>query len=393
MKTVLFAWEHGGGFGHIANLERFAALLKRHGIRPVFVLKHPEAARLLESDVEIFQAPPWPVTASDESHSFRSTATMHDQLVSAGLADEHDLRSLLQSWDDLLKAIAPDLVVADSAPAASMMSRGRIPVIIVGNGYTAPPGDMKRFPPLHRVHPPRWKEDETLGTVNRVLRSLGRPPLERLPQIFSGDAQIVLTFPVLDPYDLQRSGPLAGPIFDSPPLESRKDADNIFVYLSRGVLSKLPFDIVPALLPLASRLIISAPDIASGQSDDLMRRGARVYSQHLPLSETLASARLVIHFGGGGLAAHAIAAGIPQLVMATHIEQLLNGLQLEKARIGKVIDSFEPQVDISKSLDAILADDGMRQHAAQAGHEHRDMLISMKPLETFEAAALQLLGK
>lgn len=392
MKTVLFAWEQGGGLGHVANLERFAALLKHHDIRPVFVLKHPETARLLKTDAEILQAPPWPVTAPDNSNSFRSTATMHDQLVSAGLADEHNLRSLLQSWDDLLKNIAPDLVVADSAPAASMMSRGRIPLIVVGNGYTAPPGEMKRFPLLHRVHPPRWSEEETLGTVNRVLRSLARAPLERLPQIFSGDTQIVLTYPVLDPYDLQRSGPLAGPIFDRPPIESRKDAETIFVYLSRGVLSALPVDIVPALLPLAGRLVISAPDMAREQSDDLLRRGAQISPQHLPLSEMLASARLVIHFGGGGLAAQALAAGVPQLVVATHIEQLLNGLQLETAGLGKVIDSFEPQVEIASSLDAILADDGLRQQAAQAGHEHRGMFPSMKPLETFEAAALKLLG-
>lgn len=393
MKTVLFAWERGGGFGHIANLGRFAAQLKRHEIRPVFVLKHPEAAHLLETDAKILQAPPWPVTAPDGNRSFHSTATMHDQLASAGLANEHGLRSLLQAWDGLLNAIAPDLVVADSAPAASIMSRARIPLIITGNGYTAPPGDMKRFPLLHRVHPPRWNEEETLGTVNRVLRLVGRPPLEQLPQIFSGDEEIVLTFPILDPYDLQRSGPLVGPIFDSPPLEGRKDADNIFVYLSRGVLSNLPFDIVPALLPHASRLIISAPDMAREHTDDLLRRGAQVSAQHLPMSETLAASRLVIHFGGGGLAAHAIAAGIPQLVVATHIEQLLNGLQLQNARLGKVIDSFESQADISRSLDAILADDGMRQHAAQAGHEHREMLTSMKPLETFEVAASKLLGR
>lgn len=388
MKTVLFAWEHGGGFGHIANLGRFAALLKQHDVRAVFVLKNPEASHLLGANAEVLQAPSLPT-----AQSFRSTATMHDQLASAGLADEHGLRSQLQSWGDIFKAVSPDLVVADYAPAASLMARGRIPLIVVGNGYTAPPGDMKRFPPLHRVHPPRWNEGETLGTVNRVLRSLERPVLERLPQIFSGDAQIVLTFPVLDPYDLQRSQPLTGPIFDSPPLEGWKDADDIFVYLSRGVLGALPFDIVPALVPFASRLVMSAPDMANWQSNDLLRRGARVFPQHLPLSETLASARLAIHFGGGGLAAHAIAAGVPQLVLATHIEQLLNGLQLEKAGLGKVIDSFEPQIDISKSLEAILADDHRRQQAMQAGHEHRNMLTTMKPLETFEAAALRLLAK
>jgi UDP:flavonoid glycosyltransferase YjiC (YdhE family) len=393
MKTVLFAWEHGGGFGHIANLGRFAALLKDCEIRPVFVLKDPKAADLLEADAKILQAPPWPAAASDENRSYRSTVTMHDQLASAGLADEQGLRSLLQAWDAILTTVDPDLIVADYAPAASMMARGRIPLIVVGNGYTVPPGDMKRFPLLHRVHPPRWSEDETLATVNRVLRSLDRPPLKQLPQMFSGDAQMVLTFPVLDPYDLQRSSPLAGPIFDSPPLEARMDANSIFVYLSRGVLSALPFDIVPQLLPFADRLVISAPDILSEQSYDLLRRGARVYPQHLPLSETLASTRLVIHFGGGGLAAHAVAAGIPQLVVATHIEQLLNGLQLKKARLGRVIDSYQPQAGISNALDAILADDDMRQYTTQAGHEHRSMLASMKPLETFKAAALKFLAQ
>ncbi|MGL4559424.1 MAG: glycosyltransferase, partial [Afipia sp.] len=152
------------------------------------------------------------------------------------------------------------------------------------------------------------------------------------------------------------------------------------------------FDIVPALIPFASRLVISAPDMARQQSDDLSRRGAQIFSQHLPLSETLASAQLVVHFGGGGLAAHAVAAGVPQLVVATHIEQLLNGLQLEKAGLGKVIDSVGPQVDIPASLDAILADDSRRQQAVRAGHAHREMLKTMKPLETFEAAALRLLG-
>lgn len=392
MKTVLFAWERGGGFGHTATLAYFAEVLKRHQVRPVFVLRQPDTAKLSGLDAEILQAPAWPADVASDSDAPRSTATMHDQFVSAGLADEHGLRSLLRAWDDILATTAPDLVVADSAPAASLMSRGRIPLIVAGNGYTAPPGEMKRFPLLHRVMPPRWNEDETLEIVNRVLQSLTRVPLERLPQIYSGDAQIVLTFPMLDPYDLQRSGPLAGPIFDTPPMESRKDAADVFVYLSQGVLSRLPFDIGQTLLPLASRLVISAPDLPREQCDRLARRGARISSQHLPLSQTLASSRLVVHFGGGGLAAHAIAAGVPQLILATHIEQLLNGQQIEKAGIGNVLDSHDPQIDIARTLQKILADNNLQQQAAQAGDTHREMLKTMKPLETFEAAALKLLG-
>lgn len=393
MKTILFAWERGGGLGHIANLTRFSAVMKRHDVRPVFVLRQPEAIQLLNADARAIQAPPWPADIEGGNGAPRSTATMHDQLVSAGLADEQGLRSMLRAWDGILATTAPDLVVADYAPAASLMARGRIPLIITGNGFTAPPGDMRRFPLLHRVTPPRWNEDQTLQTVNRALQSLNRPALEHLPQIFAGDAQIILTFPVLDPYDLQRSEGLAGPVLDSLPLEGQKGASDVFVYLSQGVVSRLPFDIVQTLLPLANRLVISAPDMTREQSDILARNGARMSSHHLPLSETLASSRLVVHFGGGGVAAHAIAAGIPQLIFATHIEQLLSGLQIEKAGLGKVVDSFMPKVDIAQSLESILADESLRQQAARAGHAHREMLRTMNPLETFEAAALKILSR
>ena len=115
-------------------------------------------------------------------------------------------------------------------------------------------------------------------------------------------------------------------------------------------------------------------------------------AQHFPLSETLASSRLVIHFGGGGLAAQAIAAGVPQLIFATHIEQLLNGLQIDNAGLGKVVDSHDPRIDIARAPERILADESLRQQAAFAGRAHRDMLKTMKPLDTFEAAALRLLN-
>jgi len=115
-------------------------------------------------------------------------------------------------------------------------------------------------------------------------------------------------------------------------------------------------------------------------------------SKHLPLRETLAASRLVIHFGGGGLAAQAIAAGVPQLIFATHIEQLLNGLQIENAGLGKVIDSHNPQIDIARAPKHILADNALREQTARAGHAHRDMLKTMKPLDTFEATALNLVG-
>jgi hypothetical protein len=52
-----FAWERGGGLRPYRNLTRFARVLRRHQIRPVFVLKQPETARLLDAGAGSSGAP------------------------------------------------------------------------------------------------------------------------------------------------------------------------------------------------------------------------------------------------------------------------------------------------------------------------------------------------
>lgn len=393
MKTVLFTWELGGGMGHVMSLSRFAARLARHDVRLVAAAKNLESARILhDAGVETLQAPQWPVDfLTSAERATQSSATMHDVLAAFGLAEEDALRKLLGQWDAILKAVQPDLVVADYAPLSGLMSYGRIPLLIAGNGYTLPPSEMKRFPLIHRSYAPQLNEEETLATVNRALRSVGRSALERLPQIFAADARFVETFPLLDPYAVQRLAPANGPVFESPPIARGPDADAILVYLSRGC--ELHPDIVDALQPFASRLYIHAPELTSDQSADFARQGARIHANMLPLRETLPAARLVIHLGGSGLAAEALTAGVPQLVLATHIEQQLNGAVLEDAGLGQMIRAFDAQSRISSGMiEALLADDAMAQRAIRVGEQHRDMLETLNPLATFETAAVNLLN-
>lgn len=393
MKTVLFAWELGGGIGHVTSMSRLAARLRRHGIRLCAAMANLHSAQILrDAGVETFQAPPWPVVSfTPAERAAQSSVSMSDLLASCGLADEQAARAMLCAWDDILGAIRPDLVVADYAPMASLTSRGRIPLIVIGNGYTLPPSEMKRFPLLHRFHPPRWKEEEVLATVNRALRSIGQSSLERLPQIFSGDATLVETLPLLDPYDLQRAEPADGPILGSPPVPRGQDASAILVYVSHG--HKLRPDVVEALRPFANRLYIHAPELTAEQSDDFARSGARIHLAPILLRETLPSSRLAIHLGGTGLAAEAIAAGVPQLVLATHNEQELNGCALESAGIGRMFKGFDPQARLAPDvIHALVSDEELTQRAILVGEQHRDMLKTMNPLEKFEAAALRLLN-
>jgi UDP:flavonoid glycosyltransferase YjiC (YdhE family) len=391
MKTVLLAWELGGGMGHVITLGRLAKRLRKSDLRLVAAVKNLDAARILYSQgIEIVQAPRWlSASMSPAQIAKTSSATMGDMLATAGLADAQGLRRLLREWDDLFSQIKPDLVIGNLAPAASLVARGQLPLMLVGDGYTLPPAAMTQFPPLHSMSPP-GNENETLTVLNTVLQSRRQAQLDYLPQIFSGDANMVLTFPLLDPYAAHRTGPLHGPILDYEPIASNPKAQSIFIYLSRGY--PLHQDIPGAFLAHAQRLRIHAPGLSAEQARDLIRAGAVVLHDPIEPAQALASASLVIHFGGSGIAAEALLAGIPQLVLSMQVEQWLNGSALQGAGLGRVVRAYDPTSNISPEVDSLLEDSAVARAAADAGRRHRDLLGRPDVLATFENACRELLG-
>lgn len=392
MKTVLFAWELGGGFGHIASMRRYATRLAGHGVRMVAVVRNPKSAGVLaDLGVEILRAPPWPEASfTSRQRAETSSATLGDSLAIAGLADADALAGLFAHCSDIFKNVRPDLLVADYAPAAALVARGRVPLMIAGNGYTVPPGDMTHFPILQRNVPPAWEEMRLLTIINKAGRACGIAPLERLPQLFSADGYLVETFPLLDPYDLQRTVPVDGPAFDRMPVAKRKTADNILVYFASGYAIRR--DVVRMLLPFAKKLKIYAPDLSFIDRSRLRLAGAKIHRKQIDLADALASSRLAVHFGGSGFASHAIAAGVPQLIVAAQIEQELTGMALERAKIGKLVRGHDPKAEIdAANVSALLADISLAEHAAQSGEMHRDMLRDLDPLAAFEHRSLDLL--
>jgi UDP:flavonoid glycosyltransferase YjiC (YdhE family) len=392
-KTVLFAWELGGGMGHVTTLYRLAKCLKHPDVRLVAAVKNPGAAAVLAAlGVEIVQAPPWPSASMTEAQISRSSSsTMGDILATAGLADPAGLRLLLQGWDDCFIRIKPDLVVAEMAPAAALVARGQVPLLMVGNGFTLPPSEMMRFLPLHRLTPPAFGEEQTLSILNAVLTSRGQTRLDWLPQLFSADARLVLTFPLLDPYRLQRAQPVDGPVFDHAPHAAEPDAGSIFAYFSPGY--PLHRDIVGALLAQASRLEIHAPELSDAQAGELERAGASVETEPVASAKSLAGARLVVHFGGSGLASEALAAGVPQLVLSMQVEQDLNGAALRSAGVGELVRAYDPASKIlTGTVDDVLRNTAIAERAAEAGRQHREWLDGTSVLATFERRSRELLG-
>ena len=273
MPTILLAWELGTGLGHIMRLLRLSARISRHGLKLIAAVKDPIPAQVLTAHgVEVVQAPVWPSWSANGRA--RSSASMGDDLASCGFADEQTLRKLLLAWHRLLASIEPDLVLGDYAPAAALAVRGRVPLVLVGNGFTLPPDDMEAFPLLHRVSPPIWSEATILDCVNKVLKTIACEPIERLPQIFAADYRSVQTFALLDPYRSRRTEPVDGPVLEPPPIARQPNAHTIFVYLRQH--RHLRPAVVEPLLPFAKRLRVFGPGIAEGQFADLAQRGAKV---------------------------------------------------------------------------------------------------------------------
>ena len=383
MQTVLLAWELGAGFGHVASLRRVAARLSAHGLRCVAAVKDvASAAALAEDGITVLQAPAWKWG--------KSSATLGDWLGDAGLADPEKLRELLEAWRRIIDATRPDLVVADYAPAVSLVARGRIPLGIVGNGYCVPPAEMSCFPLLHHIVPPVWREHFLLDTTNSVLADLHLQSLQRLPQLFSGDAVWVHTFPLLDPYARWRTRPAQGPAMRGLPKPPANTASEILVYLSSWPGMQRPF--IDALRPFAARVRLFAPGFSGADRERLAAWGMRLEATPFHLEEDLASARLVIHLGSEGTATLSVIAGAPQLVCAIDVEKELTGKALTQAGIGKFIPMYKPKVVLTEEIVAtLLADQALAERAREVGETHRAKYRDADPLGEFSAECLKLL--
>lgn len=99
-----------------------------------------------------------------------------------------------------------------------------------------------------------------------------------------------------------------------------------------------------------------------------------------------------MHYGGSGLAAEALAADVPQLVLSMQVEQWLNGSALQNAGVGKVIPAFDPDIRISSEIDDLLSDTFMTRVAAEAGRHHRYLLSMTDPSAVFESTCRRLLA-
>ncbi|MCA9048640.1 MAG: hypothetical protein KDA89_07920 [Planctomycetaceae bacterium] len=349
MAVVLFAWELGSGNGHIARMLPVADGLSAMGHRPVFVVRHlSEAIRLPQRfEYPILQAPYWQPRRSANETPF-SAASYADLLVRHGYGSGDDLDCLLRGWDSLLEFIKPALVVADHAPTACLAAWQRVPVALLGDGFTIPPCTEQTFHTLNATTP-QIPQSRVYEKIQGVLEHRKRRVPESLTEVFAGASRFLATFPELDPYRSVREadeclGPLSMP---SAPVASAR-TPRIFAYLS----SEYP-QVVTVLEAFASAGLSCSVYFRDGQPTDLQRlrdKGIEVFDSPQNVEELLPQVSAVVHHTGLNLGMEALAAGRPQLLLPRHLEQDLNARAIEELGTGRILGGRLRLSEIGQTL-------------------------------------------
>jgi UDP:flavonoid glycosyltransferase YjiC (YdhE family) len=321
MAKILLAWEFGAGAGHLARLAPAARDLAARGHDLVAAL--PPGRRLAQ--IPVIEAPAWtsrPAWAPVES--------LAQALAQFGFADRSAVAAALARWDRILAAESPDAILADFAPALAAAARGRVPVVMVGNGHTLPPPG-RLLPPLRP-----WQKslsEDAAAAEAACLAALPGPPA-RLADLLAGDSPFLFCLEELDLYREFREPGSAIPPYSSPlPLPGAEArADEAILHL-------------PLRHP-AREAALSA----------LAAAGLRVHVGPVDLAELAPRARVILHHGGLGTAASALAAGTPQLVLPRLVEHLVIGWRLARLGAARVLEPGGTPPLIEAKLARMLRD-------------------------------------
>jgi UDP-N-acetylglucosamine transferase subunit ALG13 len=322
-KTVLLAWELGGGLGHARRLLAIALALHRQGWRPIVAAREVWAcaAEYRHADVPLIQAPLHRGLSPAEGARFQARS-FADMVAACGYRRVEELYAVVSAWDRLIDMIQPSVIIADYSPLLSLAAHGRVPLVAIGDGFVLPPPHLPQMPLLRPDGAPIAEESQLLANAAVVQRGRGLAVPRSLPAVIGGQAHVVCTYPETDIYAGQRQQPASGPIGSSPPRVAPPAGGAIFAYLAADEPR------VPELLRMIVGMGFSIEAFLRGAPDQMKQAlrasGMSVHDEPPPLAEVAERASLVIHHAGIGTIETCLALGRPQLLLPRHLEQSLN---------------------------------------------------------------------
>lgn len=335
MPALLIGWELGGGGGHIHRLvpiigrylERgwtiVAALRLRHAAQDLFA--ETFGASLADGRLKVVQAPIF----LHRSRGPIDASSLAELFAHIGFAESELWMPVVSAWERLIALHRPDAILSDMAPSLNLAASGRLPVVVIGNGWTIPPATYGTalFPDAADPGSANVAAVRVAETAFRVTG--GRYVSSRFSDLLRGKANMVCTLEAFDPYVTHRQEPYFWPFEIAAAGKEAKTRERGFIYLSQ----KHPA--LPAVLAA-----VAAGDLefdAYLDGFEATCRNLRVAPQPLDLSRTLPASLFAIHHGGLGTAMECWVNRVPQLVLPLDTEKLIIGRGVTKARAGGML--------------------------------------------------------
>lgn len=393
MTRVLLAWEAGAGRGHVVTLSRVARALAGIAECDAALGWMDHAAEIAPWCTRVFPGVSLPYRRAErKARGAPPNATWADYLYDCGMGDGDRLRVNVAWWLETFARRDIGLLVGDYAPCALMAARiAGIPALAIGTGYGIPPPHLPEFPVFLPEYSTREVDEaELVSVVNEALGPLGLPPLSALPQIYVRSGDLVRTLPLLDPYSGWRdAGAYLPPVADFAGHSDGSGTD-VFCYFSTTELANA--GLVDALCACGLPLRAFLPGASDAVRARLASAGVRIEDAPVPIEEIVRTSRLILNSGQHGILCLALAAGIPQVCVPQHLEQLYHARRAESAGVARVIwPRSAPEDEVLETIRAAWQDETMAKRARAVAREqaHR---FAADDLELMRAALRRWLG-
>jgi MGT family glycosyltransferase len=403
--TVLFAAE--SAYGPTNNCIGVGAELARMGHHVVFAAERSWEGRLSALGFDerlVDMAPPAeePAVAGQEWVDFVRDTAVHFRsptIEQITTVLEPIWRQLLDAaryadpaYAEIVQECRPDVVVQDNVSALPALMTAGVPWVRLVSaqplempGPGIPPA-FSGLPSADRTSWDSWRAEYTRVTrgvwqeYDAFCRDAGAPGLPVGEFLPPGELN-VYTYPAaIDYTDARPLGPAWHRVQSSvrgterpvPVPEHILEGDMALVYLSLGSLGGADVDLMKRLIGFLAesphRFIVSkGPRAAEFDLPDSMWGDAMV-----PQTTLIPLCDLVITHGGNNTTCEALHFGKPMVVLPLFWDQYDNAQRIHESGLGRRLDTYRVDgEEIRATLDALLADPGVRARAAAVGVEVR----------------------
>ena len=359
MSNILIGYEYGLGMGHLARILPISRILSVHNHRVIFFVYNPQECvqTLVKEKIPIIAVMNIRSNIPEMRNQPRYNSYSDFMAMAGGYHLEH-LYAITLSWKTIFDLYKPDLIICDHSPNCCLAAFGRIPVVLLGDGFTLPPAYEPFFPVISGVAN-IVDPDRVLENMRIVQKMHGHRIPQTITEPFRTAARLFCTLPELDHYLLMRRDKVIGPppndLFEPiiTPTEPRW-----FAYLKANfqITSKILENLCTVKIP--GEVYIN--DLTHEGEERLTLNNIIVHRSPPPMNQILPRVSVVLHHGGNGLSCAALSAGRPQIVVPMYHEAELTGGFLQRTGAGHMLFPKDAQsTDVGSLISEVVKSEEM----------------------------------